>query len=269
MQIANAMPRLRVNHMEVSATSGENVADVPSSPITKVEYFAGTTRIGQATATPFAVTWSAVLPGAYSVTAVLTNQAGETAVSLPITIQVNAPNPADVLCAVAVLPKSIKVGEAVTLQAVCKRNGILMAAATLPSPESVSYEWRAGAASPPIAAATTSDILILPKTTFIRAGIFLYQVVATLTNRQFPTASATSNTAEGLVEVKSSATRIDVITAPANLRILPGEVVTFTFKVLDGSAPVPNQEVKIAIIGGNVKRAASKAGLPKAGYPCP
>lgn len=239
-------------------------ATSPSSAITKVEYFAGTTRIGEATTAPFAITWSPALPNAYSVTAVLTNQANETAVSPPITIQVNAPSPADVLCAVAVLPRSIKVGETVTLQAVCKRNGILIAAATLPSPESVSYEWRAGAGSPPITAATTSDALALPKTTFTRSGFFAYQVVAKLSNPQFPSASATSNTAEGIVEVKSSATRIDVITAPGNLRILPGEVVTFTFKVLDGAAPVPNQEVKIAIIGGNVKRTASKAGLQKA-----
>jgi hypothetical protein len=243
-------------------------ATSPSSPITKVEYFAGTTRIGQATATPFEATWSPALPNAYSVTAVLTNQAGETAVSPPITIQVNAPNPADVLCAVAVLPKSIKVGEAVTLQAICKRNGILIAAATLPSPESVSYEWRAGAGSPPITNSTTSDTLVLPKTTFTRSGLFAYQVVAKLINPQFPSASATSNTAEGIVEVKSTATRIDVITAPGSLRVLPGEVVNFTFRVLDGTNPVPGQEVKIAIIGGNVKRAASKAGSQKAFSNC-
>lgn len=239
-------------------------ATSPGSPITKVEYFAGTTRIGQATAAPFETTWSPALPNAYSVTAVLTNQNGETAVSLPITITVNPPSPADVLCAVAVLPKSIKVGEAVTLQAVCKRNGVLIAAATLPSPESVSYEWRAGAGSPPITAATTSDTLVLPKTTFTRSGLFPYQVVAKLTNPQFPTASATSNTAEGIVEVKSAATRIDVITAPGNLRVLPGEVVNFTFKVFDGATPVPRQEVKAVIIGGNVKRAASKGSVQKA-----
>ncbi len=243
-------------------------ATSPSSPITKVEYFAGTTRIGQATAAPFAITWSPALPNAYSVTAVLTNQSGETAVSPPISIQVNAPGPADVLCAVAVLPKSIKVGEAVTLQAVCKRNGVLIAAATLPSPESVSYEWRAGAGSPPISTATTSDTLVLPKTTFTRSGLFAYQVAAKLTNPQFPSASATSNTAEGVVEVKSAATRIEVITAAGSLRVLPGEIVNFSFKVLDGTTPVPRQEVKIAIIGGNVKRAASKAGLQKAFSNC-
>ena len=33
MQIATAMPRRRVNQSEVSATSGANVAEVPSSPI--------------------------------------------------------------------------------------------------------------------------------------------------------------------------------------------------------------------------------------------
>ena len=33
MQIATAMPRRRVNHCEVSATSGAKVAEVPSSPI--------------------------------------------------------------------------------------------------------------------------------------------------------------------------------------------------------------------------------------------
>ena len=33
MQIATAMPRRRVNHSEMSATSGANVAEVPSNPI--------------------------------------------------------------------------------------------------------------------------------------------------------------------------------------------------------------------------------------------
>ncbi|MCY1545140.1 hypothetical protein D9M68_810680 [compost metagenome] len=33
MQIASAMPRRRVNQREVSATSGANVAEVPSRPI--------------------------------------------------------------------------------------------------------------------------------------------------------------------------------------------------------------------------------------------
>ena len=32
MQMATAMPRRRVNHSEVSATSGANVAEVPRSP---------------------------------------------------------------------------------------------------------------------------------------------------------------------------------------------------------------------------------------------
>lgn len=260
---ANGTTSIALASIRLTATTAS-----PGSPITKVEYFAGATRIGEATAAPFAITWSPALPNAYSVTAVLTNQAGETAVSAPITITVNAPSPADVLCAVAVLPKSIKVGEPVTLQAVCKRNGTLIAAATLPSPESVSYEWRSGTGSPAITTGTISDTLVLPKATFTRSGFFPYQVVAKLTNPQFPTASATSNTAEGIVEVKSSATRIDVITAAGNLRVLPGEVVTFTFKVLDGAAPVPRQEVKIAIIGGNVKRAAPKGGLQKAFSNC-
>ncbi len=243
-------------------------ATSPSAPITKVEYFAGTTRIGEATTAPFSFIWSPALPNAYSVTARLTNQVGETATSSPITINVNAPNPADVLCAVAVLPKSIKIGEAVTLQAVCKRNGVLISAATLPSPERISYEWRAGPGSPPIAAAATGDTLILPKTTFTRSGLFAYQVVAKLTNPQFPAASATSNTAEGIVEVKSAATRIEIITAPSSLRVVPGEVVNFVFSVLDGATPVPRQEVKIAIIGGNVKRSASKGGVQKAFSNC-
>ena len=33
MQIATAMPRRRVNHSDVSATSGTNVAEVPRKPI--------------------------------------------------------------------------------------------------------------------------------------------------------------------------------------------------------------------------------------------
>jgi hypothetical protein len=33
MQIATAMPRRRVNHSDVSATSGTNVAELPRNPI--------------------------------------------------------------------------------------------------------------------------------------------------------------------------------------------------------------------------------------------
>ncbi len=64
----------------------------PTDAITKVDFYSGTTLLGTATASPYAITWSNVAAGAYSVTAKATDGAGATATSAADAITVTATN---------------------------------------------------------------------------------------------------------------------------------------------------------------------------------
>ncbi|WP_210490275.1 Ig-like domain-containing protein [Rufibacter aurantiacus] len=57
-----------------------------------VEYFSGTTKLGEAISAPYTVTWTNVMPGTYVLIAKATDNGGLTATSQPITIQVNYPD---------------------------------------------------------------------------------------------------------------------------------------------------------------------------------
>jgi hypothetical protein len=52
--------------------------------VTKVEYFNGTTKIGESTSTPFSFIWKNIPLGTYTITAKATDNIGGTATSLPI-----------------------------------------------------------------------------------------------------------------------------------------------------------------------------------------
>ncbi|MCA1560759.1 MAG: hypothetical protein LC753_20350, partial [Acidobacteria bacterium] len=58
--------------------------------VARVDFYAGTQLVGSATASPFAVTWSNVPAGTYSLTAVATDNEDETATSVPISVTVAA-----------------------------------------------------------------------------------------------------------------------------------------------------------------------------------
>lgn len=58
-------------------------------PITKVEFFAGTTLIGTDTTSPYSITWANVPSGTYSLTAKVTDSTGATATSAARSIRVN------------------------------------------------------------------------------------------------------------------------------------------------------------------------------------
>ena len=74
--------------ISISATAG----DVDGS-VTRVDFYAGTQLVGSATASPFNVTWSSVPAGTYSLTAVATDNEGDTATSAPISVTVGANAP--------------------------------------------------------------------------------------------------------------------------------------------------------------------------------
>ncbi|MDJ1502603.1 Ig-like domain-containing protein, partial [Xanthocytophaga agilis] len=58
--------------------------------IAKVEFYAGSTKIGESTTSPYTITWNAVSLGTYSLTAKATDNSGATTTSTPIVITVKA-----------------------------------------------------------------------------------------------------------------------------------------------------------------------------------
>lgn len=68
-----------------------NGADSDGS-ITKVEYFRGATPIGSATTSPYTVNWTGAAAGAYTITAVATDNSGAQTTSNAVSITVNTPN---------------------------------------------------------------------------------------------------------------------------------------------------------------------------------
>jgi lysophospholipase L1-like esterase len=69
---------------------GTNAPSPVVLPVTKVEFFNGSTKIGESTSAPFSATIQGLAPGAYSIRARATNSAGLTRDSRPITVFVSA-----------------------------------------------------------------------------------------------------------------------------------------------------------------------------------
>lgn len=74
----------------------------PDGSVVKVEYFAGTNKIGQATTTPFGFTWTNVPTGRYYVSATATDNGGAPGTSAALSITVGTPPPEVLLVVVAV-----------------------------------------------------------------------------------------------------------------------------------------------------------------------
>lgn len=56
--------------------------------VTQVEFFNGTTLLGTSTVLPFRFTWTAAVPGSYSLTAVATDNEGASAASDPVRVDI-------------------------------------------------------------------------------------------------------------------------------------------------------------------------------------
>ena len=54
--------------------------------VQKVEFFAGTTKLGQSTSAPYSFVWHRPGPGTYALTARATDNAGLTTTSAPVTV---------------------------------------------------------------------------------------------------------------------------------------------------------------------------------------
>jgi len=63
-------------------------ASSPDGSITKVEFFEGSTKLGESTTSPYSFTWNDVPEGSYTLTTKATDNFNETATSIPININV-------------------------------------------------------------------------------------------------------------------------------------------------------------------------------------
>jgi hypothetical protein len=63
-------------------------ASDPDGTVTRVEFFEGTTSLGILTEAPFALNWTGVAAGDYTLTAVATDNQGDATTSVPVTISV-------------------------------------------------------------------------------------------------------------------------------------------------------------------------------------
>jgi len=70
--------------ISISAT-----ASVASGTITKVEFYNGTTLLGTSTASPYTYSWKNLAVGTYSITAVATDNLGNSTTSAPVAIKIN------------------------------------------------------------------------------------------------------------------------------------------------------------------------------------
>jgi Bacterial Ig domain/Putative Ig domain len=96
-------------------------ASDPDGSVSKVEFFANGTKIGERTAVPYGITWTNASLGAQAITAIATDNAGATRVSAAVTVNVLAPIPVNVAPTASWLAPAnganIDLGVAITLSA--------------------------------------------------------------------------------------------------------------------------------------------------------
>ncbi|MDP3514719.1 MAG: Ig-like domain-containing protein [Sulfuritalea sp.] len=93
-----------------------NAADSDGT-IAKVEFYSGTTPIGTTTTAPYTLSWNAVSPGNYSLTAIATDNLGLQTTSVPITISVIANSPPTISLTSPTQNQSFKAPASITLTA--------------------------------------------------------------------------------------------------------------------------------------------------------
>lgn len=218
--------------------------------VARVEFFNGTTLLGTSMIAPYTFGWTNVPPGTYAITARATDNQNATTTSAPISITVRLPDAPTIACGAEATPARIGVTEGVTFRTTCTRNG---AALNVGNGETLTFAWTAGAQSPPIpTGAIRADTLVLPAGTFKRAGTFDYRVVATLSSTQFG-GVATSNEAVGQVVVDRSVGKIEIVTPPGGLKLVPGVEVAIGVKAMDDQGGIPGVSISWRIDSGNVK----------------
>jgi hypothetical protein len=79
------------NNVSFSAPADISItadAKDPDGTVVKVEFFQGSTKLGESTTSPFTYSWKSVAKGSYSITAKATDNTGLTSTSDPVTVNV-------------------------------------------------------------------------------------------------------------------------------------------------------------------------------------
>jgi hypothetical protein len=121
----NAPPQVNITSptSNASFTSGSSItitanATDTNGTISKVEFFQGSTKLGEVLASPYAFTWTNVPQGTYSLTAKATDNLGATTTSPGVTITVTNPNlPPTVSITSPVNNASFTAGSSITINA--------------------------------------------------------------------------------------------------------------------------------------------------------
>ncbi len=112
--------------------------------VTKVEFFQGSTKLGEDSTAPYSYTWSNVAADTYPLTAKATDNAGATTTSSPISITVNS-SPADFSLSAAPSSRNIKRGAQTTYTITATASGgftgkvTFSVSSVLPTGVSVSF----------------------------------------------------------------------------------------------------------------------------------
>ncbi|HMG06352.1 MAG TPA: Ig-like domain-containing protein, partial [Chthoniobacterales bacterium] len=196
--------------------------------ITKVEFFAGGTKLGESSSAPFTFSWSNAISGSYTITAKATDNAAASAVSAPIHLRVNA------------LP-------AVALTAPAQ-----------------GATYRAGDAVPVSANATDSDDGIT-KVEFFTGGTKIgeanaapYSVnwagapegASTLTARATDGSGASATSAAVTINVTRINTQLTVDAGPDRLISLPGSAALEGQVLSNGGTPGPDVVLAWSVVSG-------------------
>ncbi|MDJ1470513.1 Ig-like domain-containing protein, partial [Xanthocytophaga flava] len=95
--VTNQPPVIAINSPSNNSTSTEGdvititaVATDSDGSITKIEFFAGTTKIGETTTSPYSLSWSNVTNGTYTLTVKATDDKGSVTTSAPVNVIVKA-----------------------------------------------------------------------------------------------------------------------------------------------------------------------------------
>ncbi|MGE0359498.1 MAG: Ig-like domain-containing protein [Vicinamibacterales bacterium] len=140
--------------------------------VSRVAFFAGTQPIGTDDTAPYEVLWPAVASGTYAVTAVATDDAGNSTTSLPVTVTVSEPPPPNAPPLVSLTAptagSAFTQGDAVALRAAASDPGgsvarvdFFVGAQLIASDATSPYEatWTAGAVGPHSITAVAVDTL--------------------------------------------------------------------------------------------------------------
>ncbi|MDH5264217.1 MAG: DUF1800 family protein, partial [Betaproteobacteria bacterium] len=90
-KVALTAPAANAYYVQGASVALAATASDTDGTVAKVEFFANASRVGEATAPPWTATWSGAAPGAWSLTAVATDDRGGTTTSAAVAVTVAGP----------------------------------------------------------------------------------------------------------------------------------------------------------------------------------